>query len=229
MVEAVGRPCGANAIAAIAAPKAVPRPATARAAATLARAFWDDPVVGYIRPEEGGRLRWLQVVFGVMVRFCQLYGHAEEARDFGGVALWVAPEHGHTTVWHYLRANGVALGLHSPPAVLRRGVRFLAASEAWHRRCVQEPHWYLPFIGVDPALQGNGLGTLLMRSVMDEADRTGLGCYLEAPSERTRRFYERHAFRVEAEWTVGRDGPRLWSMVRPPQPRAGARVEGRSR
>ena len=218
-MEAVDRPSGANAIAAIAAPKAVPRPATARAAATLARAFWDDPVVGYIRPEEGGRLRWLQVVFGVMVRFCQLYGRAEEARDFGGVALWVAPEHGHTTVWHYLRANGVALGLHSPPAVLRRGVRFLVASEASQRRWVQGPHWYLPFLGVDPSLQGRGLGSALLRGVLEEADRAGLACYLDAPCERTRRYYERYGFRAVDAWTVGRDGPGLWAMVREPQPR----------
>ena len=202
-----------------AASRPVPRSATERAAATLARAFNDDPVARYIRPDDGGRLRWLRVVFGVMVRFCHLYGKAEEVDDFGGVALWVTPEHGRTTVWHYLRAKGVALGVHSPPAVLRRGVRFLAASEASQRRWVQGPHWYLPFLGVDPALQGRGLGTALLRGVLEEADRGGFACYLDAPSERTRRYYERHGFTAVDAWTVGRDGPGLWAMVREPQPR----------
>jgi ribosomal protein S18 acetylase RimI-like enzyme len=199
-------------------PQPVSLPATARAAATLARAFHDDPVVRYLRPDDAGRLRWLQVVFGVMVRFCQLYGRAQQVRDCGAVALWVAPEHDRTTVWHYLRANGVALGVHSPPQAFRRGVRYLAASEASHRRYVQGPHWYLPFLGVDPALQGRGFGSGLLRAALDEADGAGLACYLEAPTDRTRRLYERYAFRAVGEWTVGRHGPGLWAMVRAPQP-----------
>jgi GNAT superfamily N-acetyltransferase len=200
------------------APRPVLAPATARAATTLARAFSDDPVVRFIRPDDAGRQRWLRVVFGVMVRFSQLYGRASQAGDFGGVALWVAPEHGRTTVWHYLRANGVALGLHSPPGALRRGVRFLTASETSHRHCVPGPHWYLPFLGVEPEQQGRGLGTRLLLDVLNAADVAGLPCYLEAPSERTRRFYESHGFCAVDQWTVGRDGPGLWSMVREPLP-----------
>lgn len=199
-------------------PRPIARPEASRAAATLARAFYDDPVVRFVHPYDTGRERWLRVVFGVMVRFCQLYGRAEEVEDFRGVGLWVAPERGHTTVWHYLRANGAALGLHSPLPVLRRGVRFLAGSEASQRRCVRGPRWYLPYLGVDPAAQGRGLGTRLLRPVLDEADRAGLPCCLEAPTERSRRFYERFGFRVVDEWTVGRDGPPLWSMVRVAQP-----------
>ena len=35
----------------------------------------------------------------------------------------------------------------------------------------EEPHWYLPFIGVDPARQGNGLGAALLRQFSRNAIR----------------------------------------------------------
>jgi len=38
----------------------------------------------------------------------------------------------------------------------------------WHP---EEPHWYLPMIGVDPSAQGKGLGAELMRHAVVRCDQ----------------------------------------------------------
>jgi GNAT superfamily N-acetyltransferase len=58
-------------------------------------------------------------------------------------------------------------------------------------------------LGTRTAQQGSGLGTLLMREVLDRCDRQGLGAYLESSNIRNVPFYERHGFEVLGEVAVG--------------------------
>ena len=58
------------------------------------------------------------------------------------------------------------------------------------------PCWYLPFMGVDPAYQGQGIGSALVAVVLAKADRDGEPAYLEASSPENRRLYERHGFQT---------------------------------
>ena len=77
----------------------------------------------------------------------------------------------------------------------------------------EEPHWYLPLIGVDPAHQGKGHGGALMAYALQRCDRDHLAAYLESTNPR-----EHHA--VSAAWleALGNDSggssPPLTPMLR---------------
>jgi GNAT superfamily N-acetyltransferase len=78
----------------------------------------------------------------------------------------------------------------------------------------EEPHWYLPWIGVRPEAQGRGLGAALLRRGLARADRDGLPAYLEATNRRNAALYARHGF--EALGTVNAPGyPEIIPMWRP--------------
>ncbi|MCW3783413.1 GNAT family N-acetyltransferase [Defluviimonas salinarum] len=83
----------------------------------------------------------------------------------------------------------------------------------------REPHWYIPLIGVDPALQGRGYGSRLTRHGLAACDRDRQLVYLEATSLNNRQFYERHGFRVLGEIRSG-DSPPMFPMQREPRLRA---------
>ncbi len=57
-----------------------------------------------------------------------------------------------------------------------------------------EPHWYLSFIGVDPAHQGAGCGAELMKHALERCDSGRIPAYLENSNPRNTPFYERFGF-----------------------------------
>jgi GNAT superfamily N-acetyltransferase len=96
---------------------------------------------------------------------------------------------------------------------LPRILRAPAATESDHPA---EPHYYLPVVGVEPERRGRGLGTVLMRPVLERCDDEKLPAYLEATSPRNRALYERHGFEVTEQFSVGPGLPPAWRMWRTP-------------
>lgn len=79
-----------------------------------------------------------------------------------------------------------------------------------------EPHWYLPFIGVDPFLQGNGFGSALLKHALIACDRDDKLAYLESSNLRNVPLYERHGFDVLGEIQIG-TSPTIVPMLRKPR------------
>lgn len=77
-------------------------------------------------------------------------------------------------------------------------------------------HWYLTITGVDPSVQGRGLGSALMAHAAAICDREQQAAYLEASTPRSRRLYERFGFEVLGLIQVG-SSPPMWPMVRLPR------------
>ena len=76
-----------------------------------------------------------------------------------------------------------------------------------------EPHWYLAFLGIEPSEQGKGLGSALLRPVLERCDSEGTPAYLETSNERNLPFYQRHGFEVVQQCGIP-DGPHFWGMWR---------------
>lgn len=81
-----------------------------------------------------------------------------------------------------------------------------------------EPHWYLPLIGTDPAHQGKGVGSMLLRHVTDICDRDGVLAYLESSNPRNIPLYQRHGFEIVGRAQSG-SSPVITPMLRKPKRR----------
>ncbi|MDC2964348.1 GNAT family N-acetyltransferase [Gammaproteobacteria bacterium] len=75
--------------------------------------------------------------------------------------------------------------------------------------------WYLALLAVDPALQGIGLGSIMMMHVNRLLDNTGSQGYLESSNAKNISLYQRHGYEVMGEIKVG-DCPVVTPMLREP-------------
>ena len=83
---------------------------------------------------------------------------------------------------------------------IRTPLRVIGQMDKAHPRF---PLWYLPWLGVDPALQGQGLGGELMEHCLRIVDKDRLPAYLETPNPRTIPFYKRYGFELTGEARAG--------------------------
>jgi GNAT superfamily N-acetyltransferase len=79
-----------------------------------------------------------------------------------------------------------------------------------------EPCWYLPIIGVDPAYQGRGFGSALLRYALERCDRDGASAYLESSNPRNIPLYQRHGFEIIGSIQAG-SSPTMTPMLRRPR------------
>jgi GNAT superfamily N-acetyltransferase len=128
--------------------------------------------------------------------------------DFCGTALWLPPG---------VHPNGEALERvfrdTAEPEHLDDLLGTFEKMEQWHP---EEPHWYLPIIGVEPNAQGKGLGAELMRHALVRCDQERALAYLESSNPRNISLYLRHGFEVMGEIRVGA-GPLVTPMLRRPR------------
>jgi len=187
-----------------------------RAVITLERAFASDPMFTWIFPDPHRRSSSLRLFNRVPVQYGVRYGHVTESNDGMAVAIWIPPGRA-ITVGGMVRCGMLAV----PFAVgLRPFARFMGANDVmgkFHKKYVPEPHWYLLMVGVDPDLQGRGLGSALVKEGLKRADAANCPCYLETSEERNLAFYERHGFVVVGTAPLGNGGPPGWAMRRAPR------------
>jgi GNAT superfamily N-acetyltransferase len=179
-------------------------------AAVLGRAYADDPVWSWVYPQPD-RSRRLARMFRSLLRAMQARGATvltDEVRR--GAAIW--QRSGERSLGA-LGSARVAAAMVASRARIRRGQAVMRAIEQRHPA---EPHWYLAVLGTDPAHWGEGVGSALVRHVLDDPANRDEPAYLETETAANVPFYERHGFGVVGEVDVPGGGPHLWLMWRDP-------------
>ena len=124
-----------------------------------------------------------------------------------GAALWLPPgvSPDEDAVMKLLQRTGAAAAQKDLFAVFEQ-------MERYHPR---EPHWYLPFIGIDPSQQSKGYGGALMDHALIPCDRDQTLAYLESSNPKNIPLYERHGFELLGTIQVGASPP-IFPMLRKP-------------
>jgi GNAT superfamily N-acetyltransferase len=190
------------------------RPATAAdvklLAAVMARAFYDDPPFIWMLPDPRTRLKRSRRFFAALGRGEALArGGVDVAlvgTEVAGAAIWRPPGHWET---EQLRA---VLGV--VRAFGRRTPAVMALAKAMARAHPREPHWYLFAIGVDPAWQGTGVASALLRPRLDQCDRDGRPAYLEASKPASVPLYQHFGFEPTGNPDLPDGAPPLTAMWR---------------
>ena len=190
--------------------RAAPPDELATLAAVLGRAYADDPVWSWVYPQPD-RSRRIARMFRALLRATLDRGATvltDEARR--GAAIWQRSDARSLGV---LGSGRVAAAMIASGARVRRGQAVMRAIEQRHPR---DPHWYLAVLGTDPAHWGEGVGSGLVRHVLDDPAHADEPAYLETETAANVPFYARHGFRVVGELDVPGGGPHLWLMWRDP-------------
>jgi ribosomal protein S18 acetylase RimI-like enzyme len=188
-------------------------PDVPRLSEVLADAFVDDPLsIWLFRGDEGLRERLRRSFAALMRRVYLRKGHTYTTDDLAGAAMWAPPGKWKLTIVQQLRLAPMMVRLMSA-ANLRNGARLGLQVERAHPA---DAHWHLSVLGVDPKRQRTGVGTSLLRPVLERADAERVLCHLETSKEDNLAYYARHGFEISSELALPPGAPRVWTMTRRP-------------
>jgi ribosomal protein S18 acetylase RimI-like enzyme len=179
---------------------------------TLAKAFHDDPIKVFLSGGKDLTIQQILPFFDAFARIQLPHGHAYVTPGHESVALWAPPGE-----W---KVPFTSIVKFTPRFIKLYGARFFANLQVLtdlEKLHPSEPHYYLEFIGTDPAHQGKGFANALMAPMVERADREGVGMYLENSKATNVAFYARYGFEVRREMTHRRNGPPMWLMWRDPR------------
>lgn len=209
-----------------------------RVAHSLASAFFDNPITIWHVPDESRRLHVMRDFFMVLLenvyaQFGLVFTNVgevasgamliaqdaqEDRRPLPGLPLLECRTCNTTRAPGRVPRNTVV-----PPdtseeldralaVVFRDFPRTFELFELFDAHHPRDAHYYLQFIGVIPDRQGTGIGSALLRAVLDRCDLEGAAVYLEA-DQRSKLLYLKHGFEATTEQRLP-DGPSFFPMWR---------------
>ncbi|HEX5185909.1 MAG TPA: GNAT family N-acetyltransferase [Nitrososphaeraceae archaeon] len=136
------------------------------------------------------------------------YNSAHFIGNYNGAALWLPPN------VHPDVDQLIALLQNSGSEDAKRdGPEVFEKMSSYHPN---EPHWYLPLLGVDPLYHGKGLGSLLIQHAIAVCVLDENFAYLESSNPKNIPFYERHGFELLGKIQVNTSPP-IFPMLRKPR------------
>ena len=179
--------------------------------ATLADAFAADPILRWLIPS--GRDARARRLFALeLEHYVFPAGRVLTTDDVRGASLELPPGR-----WRMPSSMGLSDAIGWLRVFGRQLARASRTQQQFERGHLQEPHYYIRYVGVAARSQGQGLGSALLRPTLDRCDRERLPAYLEASSEASATLYERLGFMHFGEQRLP-GGPPFWPMRRPPAP-----------
>lgn len=179
-----------------------------RATDTIVLAFAGDPMLRWCWSEPSRYLTAIRPFIRAFAGASFDHGSAWCSDDFVGAALWLPPGVGSD--------EDAMVGLLQATVPATQQDDVFGVVEQMGKYHPQEPHWYLPLIGVDPAFQNRGIGSALLALALARCDAEGLPAYLESSNPRNIPLYQRHGFEILGTIQAG-SSPVMYPMLRTPR------------
>ena len=186
------------------------------AARTGALAFMDDPTTAFLIPDPRMRSN-LHYAFEYYLRLMVLT--REEAYLTSllceGLAVWM--ESGHEAgLLASIRAGWPFLPLRCGLTYLVRDYTIEHHFGRLRAELAPKPHIYLALLAVDPAYQGQGFASKLLRPMLTRLNEEKMPAYLETQTKHNVAMYQRFGFQLLREEPIPGADLVLYCMLREP-------------
>ncbi|HVW98711.1 MAG TPA: GNAT family N-acetyltransferase [Mucilaginibacter sp.] len=169
----------------------------------LSPAFADNQSVGHLVGDDPERMVRIRKLMAYAFEECRAFGKVwlnEEGTACALVSFKDQKRFGLASLWRDLGLIFEVMGFKRLFRVLRKEKLVERAQQDYLQG---RPAYYIWFIGVPPALQGEGLGTALLDELLQDAARLGRIPVLETSNLRNLAFYEKAGFEQYEKLDVG--------------------------
>ncbi len=189
------------------------------ASQVLAGAFQDDALFAHLIPDTSQRKKKLPHFLETAVRSGFYYGKVyTTSAKLEGIAVWLSPGNTDLSLGKQIRAGMFSLIFRAGWKVISRAQSAMKYISEVQKQRAPFPHWYLFLLAVNPAFQGKGHASRLLKPMLTGMDEEHLPCYLETENPKSLPIYQHYGFKVVQEAIIPGTEVRQWAMLRGESP-----------
>lgn len=183
----------------------------------MASTFMEDPSMEFILPNPVTRQHWLEKFMHALLQIVMNEGQVFCVSQTGvvGVILTTPPGKYPISFLKIVKAMGDILWKIS----ISFTYRLLTLSnfiERIHNQIQRGPHWYIFILATHP-VEGRFAGKALFEYIFSRAKEDQVPVYCESFKKGNIPLFTRqYDFKIIQETTVGKNGPKMWALVRNP-------------
>ena len=189
-------------------------PEVSSTAKMIARAFAEDPLFSLFYYSLADQKKYEHLFYEFLLKFGLISGEVyASSPSLEGVIIWLKEGEQASHTWDVLRSGMLSIWNKIDVDSVLKYTQFTSQI---HQKHVQEPHWYLQLLAVDPVYQHQGIGKKLMLPMLRQCDTDTLCCYLETQNQVNVNYYQEFGFRVVETTVLPDTHVQLWCMLRKP-------------
>lgn len=161
----------------------------------LSKSFDTNQSVNYIVKQDDKRQERIRFLMDYSFEICHLFGEVYVSDDRKACALILYPDKKKTSFKSVLLDAKLVfncIGISNIGKAMDRDSKIKKLQP-------KERMYYLWFIGVDPEFQGSGVGSTLMKSVIEDSEKQKRPIFLETSTLKNIPWYEKFGFEIYNE------------------------------
>ena len=159
----------------------------------------------------------LKSLFYFRIKYGLTYGKVyTSSEEIDSVAIWLPTEKPGMPFSQMVRCGVLLSGFTIGISNVLRMMSIEKYLAAIHLKIITESHWHLSPIAIDPAFQGQGIGSSLMKPMFEKFDNEKKSCFLETQTPENVEIYEHLGFKKMGTGIIPKTDIPNWSMLREP-------------
>lgn len=165
----------------------------------LTKSFEDNQSVNYIVKQDSKRIERIRALMDYSFEVCFMFGEVYLSDDQKGCALVLYPDQKRFSIKSTLLDVQLLL---NAIGLIRAG-KAMSRESAIKSNYPKEPIYYLWFLGVNTSDQNKGIGSKLLKEIIEDSQRQHKPIYLETSTIKNIPWYEKFGFSIYNELDFG--------------------------
>lgn len=185
-----------------------------KCALVAAKAFLDDESSKFLlssKLTQESLFEFYSIIYKVAYKKMYMFADSE---DINGFIIFSSLKNAEISLWEFIKAGGLKI-------IFSVGLDFILRSLEYEKNCinirrnfVSSNDWYIFQFGVAPEKQGTGLGSKIIKPVLNWFDSKNIVCCLETQKNVNVDIYNHFGFNLKRVDTLPRKQIKQFAMLR---------------
>ncbi|MBY9015192.1 MAG: GNAT family N-acetyltransferase [Candidatus Lokiarchaeota archaeon] len=178
------------------------------------RAFFNWSLAVAIQPDEKIRRTRAHYFYTISIKHMIKYGEAYAiSPKMEGVITWVDSEYYEMSMWQMIKYGALKTFYKLGAKAMNKAEISMDFMAKTHSELIEEPHYHLTWLGVDPEHQKKGIGTELMHAILNKFSKENMKCFLDTQDKQNIDYYRRFGFKLIKECQLPNVDVTYWGML----------------